>query len=108
MLGPSMGPLIRRRSWTKYLPDGFTVQVYLNTLLGQIVSFSVVLIKDDQCITRYDTMHGYAHRDVCGRSSNTPLLKHRYDTLTLKEVFRYADEDLTKNYAKYYAYYEAH
>ena len=42
--------IIREREWIKYLPDGFTIYFALKTLLSQIVSFSVVLIKDDQCI----------------------------------------------------------
>jgi hypothetical protein len=69
--------IIRTREWTKYLPDGFTIQVFLKTFLGQIVSFSVVLLKDGECITRYDTMHGFAHRDVMGRKSDFPLFKHK-------------------------------
>lgn len=103
-----MGLLIRKSDWTEYLPDGFVMQVYMNTLLSRIVSFSVVLIKDDECITRYDTAHGFAHRDVLGRKSASSLYKIPYDTLTLEEAFRHARQDLPQNYAKYYAYYEAH
>ena len=44
--------------WIKYLPDGFTIYFFLKTLLAQIISFSVVLIKDDECIARYDTALG--------------------------------------------------
>lgn len=100
--------LIRRRVWTKTLPEGFTIQADLNTLRGEIVSFSVVLVKDEQCITRYDTAHGYAHRDVLGRKSDSPIDKVLYDTLTLKEVFNHANKDLSENYAKYYEYYKSH
>lgn len=100
--------IIRERDWIKYLPDGFTIYFSLKTLLGQIVSFSVVLIKDDQCIARYDTAHGFAHRDIMGRKSAAPIGKERYDTLTLKEVFRHADEDFSENYAKYYEHYQRH
>jgi len=46
--------IIRERDWIKYLPDEFALYFSLKTLLGQVVSFSVVLIKDDQCVARYD------------------------------------------------------
>lgn len=96
----------RERQWTKDLPDGFIIQVYLKTSRGEIVSFSMVLIKDGQCITRYDTAHGFPHRDVIGKKGAT-LRKEKCAILTLKEVFEYADGDLSKNYAKYNAYYES-
>src|SRR6266571_1122090 len=97
---------IRERDWIKYLPDGFTIYFALTTLLGQIVSFSVVLIKGDDCIARYDTAHGFAHRDIMGRKSAVPIGKERYDNMTLKEVFRYADQDFSENYARYYEEYQ--
>ena len=95
----------RIREWTKYLPDGFVIQVYMKTVRGRVVSFSAVLIKDGQCITRYDTAHGFPHRDVIGKKGAT-IHKEKCTILTLEEVFRYADEDLSQNYAKYHAYYE--
>ncbi len=101
-----MGIIIRNKQWTEYFPDGFVMQVYLKTVLGRIVSFSVVLIKDDECITRYDTAHGFAHRDVLGRKSASPLAKIKYDAVTLAEAFRHAREDIPRNHAKYYAYYQ--
>src|SRR6266480_7706 len=39
--------IIRERDRIKYLPDGFTIYFSLKTLLGQIVSFSVALIKNE-------------------------------------------------------------
>jgi hypothetical protein len=108
LIRPMVGFIIRKKQWTEYLPNGFVMQVYLNTILGKIVSFSVVLIKDDECISRYDTAHGYAHRDVLGRKSSSPLNKISYNMLTLGEVFRYAREDFSKNYEKYYDYFETH
>jgi|HubBroStandDraft_4_1064222.scaffolds.fasta_scaffold351819_1 hypothetical protein len=100
-------PLVRTKEWTQHLPDGFTVEVVLTTFLKRIASFSVVLIKDNQCVTRYDTAHGFAHRDVLGRKSASPLVKIRY-TMRLTEVFNYARKDLTENYAKHYEYYDCH
>jgi hypothetical protein len=49
-----MADLFRERHWTKYLPDGFVMQVYLKTAHGRIVTFSVALIKNGECVTRYD------------------------------------------------------
>jgi hypothetical protein len=100
--------IIREREWIKYLPDDFTIYFYLKTLLGQIVSFSVVLIKDDRCIARYDTAHGFAHRDIMGRKSAAPIAKQRYDAWSLKEVFSHADQDFSENYARYYEEYQRH
>jgi hypothetical protein len=100
-------PIFREKDWIKDLPDGFTIYFYLKTFLGQIVSFSVVLLKDGECVTRYDTAHGFVHRDVLGRK-NAFLHKEVYNDLTLKEGFRQAKEDLSANYARYYEYYETH
>jgi hypothetical protein len=99
--------ILRSKEWTQYLPDGFTIEVVLTTFLNRIVSFSVVLVKDDQCISRYDTAHGYAHRDILGQKSASPLMKVQY-TMRLMEVFNYARKDFTENYAKYYEYYQNH
>lgn len=98
--------LARTREWTKYLPDGFTIYHRLVTFFGRVQDFSVVLMKNGQCISRYDVAHGFAHRDVLGRKSASPLFKLDYPLLTLEEVFKQADEDLSTNYVKYFAYYE--
>ena len=51
--------MLRTKEWIKYLPDGFAIYVTLRTFLGNISGFSLVLVKDDECITRYDTAHGF-------------------------------------------------
>ena len=103
-----MAESFRERHWTKCLPDGFVVQVYLETNRGQILSFAAALIKDGACITRYDNAHGFSHRDVIGQKSASTLWKERFDTLTLNEVFNYAIKDLSENYAELYEYYCKH
>jgi hypothetical protein len=101
--------LPRTRSWRKSLPDGFEIHKELQTLLGQVISFSVVLIKDKEGITRYDTVHHYVHRDVLGRETAPKVIdKIWYPRMTFKEGFDYADDDLSENYKEYYAYYESH
>jgi len=97
----------RTKEWIKYLPDGFRIYHRLNTLLGKVVSFSVALLNDGECVTRADMAHGFAHRDVIGRKSGT-LHKEPYINLTPEEVFNYADQDFSENYAEYNAYYESH
>ena len=52
------------------------------------------------CVTRYDTAHGQAHRDVLGKSSGL-LEKQWLLELTFNEAFDYALGDLKKNYADY-------
>ena len=99
--------IVRPKEWTQDLPDGFTVEVVLKTFLSKIVSFSVVLLKDGQCISRYDTTHGFAHRDVLGQKNASPLRKIKY-TMRLTEVFNYARKDFAQNYAKHYEYYQNH
>jgi len=96
-----MSDLFREKRWTKYLPDGFILQVYLKTDRAQIVSFSVALIKDRECVTRYDNAHGFAHRDIIGQKAARTLRKDTFDRLTLNEVFNYAIKDISENYAKY-------
>jgi hypothetical protein len=103
-----MADLFRERNWTKYLPDGFTLQVYLKTDRGVIVSFSVALIKDGECVSRYDNAHGFAHRDIIGQKAACTVEKERFDRLTLNEVFNYAIKDISENYAKYDEEYRKH
>lgn len=99
---------IREKEWIKDLPDGFFIFFRLETYHGEILSFTAALLRDDQCITRYDTAHGFPHRDVLGRKSALTIKKERYDDFTLKEALRHADKDLSANYAAHYAYYESH
>lgn len=99
---------IREREWIKHLPDGFVIYFYLKTHLGELLSFTAALLKDGECITRYDNAHGFAHRDVRGRKAADTITKQTYSGLTSKEVLHYANQDLTENYAKHYEYYQSH
>ncbi len=97
----------RQKEWIKDLPDGFQVYFRLVTFFGRVVGFSASLSHGGECITRYDTAHGFAHRDVLGRQ-NALIRKESYETLSLKEVFLHANRDLSENYASYYEFYIAH
>jgi hypothetical protein len=99
----------RTEDWIVWLPDGFTVFVRRKTFRGNLVTCSLALVKDGECITRYDVAHGFPHRDVIGRKGAT-IYKETgpYEGLTLKRFFEYADNDLSSNYLKHYEYYEKH
>lgn len=58
-------------------------------------------------ITRYDTAHGYAHRDVLGLREGLRG-KLRCPSLNMENAFRYAIRDLEENAAIYLADYLAH
>jgi hypothetical protein len=94
------------RDWFQDLPDGFVLYIGRQTEQGKTTSFSVVLIYDDECITRYDTAHGFAHRDVFGRKSGL-IEKVSCESLGNKEAFRYAIYDLKTNFRQYFAFYLA-
>jgi hypothetical protein len=96
-----------KKNWIKNLSDGFYIRVFLTTVLGNIVDFSVVLIYQDECIARYDTAHGFAHLDRMGKR-NALIEKERYDNLPLEEAFTYALNDLSQNAAKHLDFYEQH
>jgi len=98
------------KRWIK--PFGpFALLVRRVTENGRVKSFSVVLIVFDEGrwtdISRYDTAHGYAHRDVLGRNEGLRG-KLKLPNMTVNEAFRYAIRDLEKNATVYLADYEAH
>ena len=81
--------------------------IWKQTDKGRITSFSVALIFEEECITRYDTAHGFAHRDVLGRKS--ALIEKRIcENLSNRQAFQYAIRDLETNFRDYYAFYLAH
>jgi hypothetical protein len=95
------------KRWIQYLPDGFMLYIGKQTDKGLITSFSVALIFEDECIARYDTAHGFAHRDVLGRK---PALieKKICENVTNRLAFQHAISDLQPNFREYYAFYLAH
>jgi hypothetical protein len=95
------------RDWIKELPGGFKLLVRRTTEGAELVDFAVVLLYENECITRYDTAHGYAHRDVLGRKSAL-IRKERYANLSTWEVFQNAINDLSTNYEAHYAFFAAH
>lgn len=96
-----------RKEWIQELPDGFTLYVWRQTVRGRIKGFSVVLIYGGECIARYDTAHGFAHRDVLGRKFAL-IAKERYETLSMREAFHHAIHDLKTNFRQHLAFYLGH
>jgi hypothetical protein len=99
-----------KKEW--FIPmEGFYLRIQRRTESGEIVSFAVVLFADIQDewvnISRYDTAHGYPHRDVLGKREGLRG-KLRMTKLTKKQVFRYAIRDLTENAENYLEDFLAH
>lgn len=95
------------KEWIQDLPDGFRLYVWRRTSRGRITAFSVALVFEDACIVRYDTAHGFAHRDVVGRKSAL-IAKESCENLRTEEAFHHAIDDLKTNFRQHLAFYLAH
>lgn len=95
------------KTWTIYLEDGFELLVRRRSFFGLLRSFAVVLVHEDQCITRYDTAHEAPHRDVLG-IKNGLIKKDWCANMSYKEAFEHAINDLSEHYRRYYAYFISH
>jgi hypothetical protein len=89
-----------KKDWIKELPGGFKIFVRQHSLFGIWYGFSLVLIYEDECVTRYDTAHGYAHRDVLGRTKGL-IEKVSCENMSFKEAFEYGLNDLSNNCEAY-------
>ncbi len=94
------------------IPRGlFAILIRRETQGGQPFSFAVILMAyhggEWLNVTRYDTSHGFAHRDVVGVNE---ALRHKISmpTLTHKQAFRHAICDLEQNAEIYLADFLAH
>jgi hypothetical protein len=96
-----------RKGWIQYLPDGFDLRILRQTEHGRLTAFSVVPVYEDECITRYDTAHAFAHRDVLGRKSAL-IEKQTCENLSNEEAFQHAVNDLKTNFRAHLAFYLAH
>ena len=89
------------------MPDGFKIYVRRTTRRGELSDFAVVLIYGGECIVRYDTAHGFAHKDVLGKRSAL-IEKQSFDLLSTWEAFEYALNDLAENFRDYLQFFETH
>jgi hypothetical protein len=95
------------KDWKKHLPDGFYLVIRMETLLGKIVDFAVVLVFEEECITRYDSSHGYVHRDILGRREGL-IKKESNPNMTFGEGFSHALNDISSHYREYFEFYDSH
>ena len=72
-----------------------------------MTGFAVALVYEGECIVRYDTAHGFAHLDFLGRKSGL-IEKRSCETLTTREAFQYAINDLKTNCRQHLAFYRAY
>ena len=92
------------KEWKISLDEGFTMLVRKETFLGVWISFAVVLIYDNECITRFDNAHGFPHRDVLGKN-NGWIRKERCLKVVLKEAFEDAIRDTQTHRRAYLDFY---
>jgi len=98
------------KEWINF-KEGFELRVRRNTDGGKMLSFAVVLFALHEGnwidISRYDTAHGYPHRDVLGIKEGLrgKLLMSRFNN---NEAFEYAIRDLTENAEIYLEDFLAH
>jgi hypothetical protein len=89
----------------EWLSDGFTLYVIRDSHQGQLRSFSVVLMYEGVCISRYDTAHGYAHRDVLGLKKGWMKAVPCAEGMSYNRSFDVAMHDLKENYEEYHRFF---
>jgi hypothetical protein len=95
-----------KKEWIKDLPDGLQLFVFQDSFFGIWYGFSVVLIYNNECVTRYDTAHKRAHRNVLGQRKG--LIKKEWcENMSFKQAFEHALNDLSINYQAYLEFYLA-
>ena len=99
------------KEWVIHLDDGFEIRIRRDMLRGRLLSFAVVLIRFDgqtsECISRYDTAHGFAHKDILGKKSGL-FRKASYATFVFDEIFDHALRDFKKGYREEALFYDTH
>jgi hypothetical protein len=98
---------MRSKEWQKHLPDGFMMLVRTDKIFGKVVDFAVVLIRDNECVTRFDSSHGIAHRDILGRRQGL-IKKKMYPNMSFNEALGYALSDIPSNYREYFEFFDSH
>ncbi len=80
------------KEWIVWLNDACRVETEKHTRAGRVTGFRVVLLADidgeTHCVTRFDTAHGFAHRDVLafgGRLVAKKSCRNRTSPLLLRQ-----------------------
>ncbi len=89
--------------------DNAVILVWRHTEQGELTDFRVVLLAEIDgkmcCIARYDTAHGFAHRDILGKKAGI-LAKEPFLGLSKKEVADYAIKDFKANAENYIRFFQ--
>jgi len=103
-------PIVPEKEFNHWLACG-RIFAWRDIVAGKTTSFRVVFLAEVagklHCVTRYDTAHGYAHRDVLGITDGLRG-KLLCSTMTYNEAFDYAIRDIANNAENYLADFLAH
>lgn len=95
--------MIRKKDFVIPYPENCRKRHYHIRIKNRIVEFKIqleVFIKNKWYpIVRYDTAHGFAHRDIIhfnGQVDKTPLVLNNY-----KDALNFADADIKINWKLY-------
>lgn len=82
------------KQWLVWLNDACRVEAEKHTKGGRVTGFRVVLLADidgvTHCVTRFDTAHGFAHRDILafgGRLVGKEILDEQDFTLAFESAY---------------------
>jgi hypothetical protein len=95
------------KAWVQHLPDGFHIVVRRELNKGKITEFAVVLVYNNECISRYDSADGAPHKDILGIKLGL-IRKVWYENLEAKEVFNNAIKDFKTNYRSHFKFFCFH
>lgn len=100
------------KEWVVYLTDLARMEVEKITVRGLVIGFRVILLVeidgDLHCITRYDTAHGFAHRDVLGFSGKQLDKEILQVNDNYRVAFELAYRDILSNHEHYLQFYKTH
>ena len=92
------------KDWIVWLNDACWIETEKHTAGGRVTGFRVVLLAEidgvTHCVTRFDTAHGFAHRDVLafgGRIVAKKIMAEQDFTL----AFEAAYFDILENHERY-------
>jgi len=101
---------VPEKDFIQWLDAGF-VYAWRNIRAGETTAFRVIFLADTggklECVTRFDTAHGFAHRDILGITEGLRG-KLACPTMTYNQAFDYAIRDIEQNAEIYLADFFAH
>jgi hypothetical protein len=93
------------KGWIQFLSDRVDMLIRRESEEGTIVRFAVVLRYDGTCVTRYDTAHGQAHRDLLGEKNGWIKSVSCPPEMSYNQAFNFALRDFEANHEKYIAFF---